>query len=159
MSRANRQEHAVRTRITLPVPTRMRLHKLATRSCYILATSDLLLALHRASPMASQAEGRGFETRRPLSWGCSDLHGFTGSRRRIGLLTRRTASVAEGQAAWLRSRLPTYVGGTGDSGYILATSGAQRALRGMPLPNERPAVAGRALISGYSDSWLTAAQS
>jgi hypothetical protein len=34
---------------------------------YILATSDFLLALERASPMASQAEGRGFETRRPLS--------------------------------------------------------------------------------------------
>src|SRR5204863_3851774 len=35
---------------------------------------------------ASQAEGRGFETRRPLPSGCGDLHGFAGSRRRICLV-------------------------------------------------------------------------
>jgi hypothetical protein len=41
---------------------------------YILATSAIHLALACSSPLASQAEGRGFETRRPLTqiaWICT----------------------------------------------------------------------------------------
>jgi hypothetical protein len=86
MSRVNRQEHAVRTRITLAVSTRMSCTNSPRGLGYILATSDFLLALERASPLASQAEGRGFETRRPLDSGCTGLHGFAASRRRIWLV-------------------------------------------------------------------------
>ena len=59
---------------------------------------------------ASQAEGRGFETRRPLSSGCRDLHGFAGSRRRIwlveatnGLGGRRSSGLRRGLGLGLRT--------------------------------------------------------
>jgi hypothetical protein len=41
---------------------------------YILATSRVPLALASLGPLISQAEGRGFETRRPLSSIRTDLH-------------------------------------------------------------------------------------
>ena len=76
MSRVNRQEHAVRTRITLAVPTRMRLHKLAARSW--LHPGYFLLAFGLDKPESTGFLSRRSRVRDPSSvWlPRRDLHGF-----------------------------------------------------------------------------------